>query len=181
MVGSLTEFAYKVNDPANVLTESQMNYASGSAFLTNLNYSKKDLVSLRALHRIDNMTFKSDRDRDGKAYLINYVPTLSKPHTYSLLTLYPYAIQLDGEIGVQLDLFLNIKKGTFLGRKIWNKLNLNMSRMNGLSGNYGSSFLNDQVNYTPMILCFAQELFFQDINLELNKKINKNKIDIRFS
>ena len=24
-----------------------------------------------------------------------------------------------------------------------------------------------------MILCFAQELFFQDINLELNKKINK--------
>ena len=35
---SYTEFAYKVNDPANVLTESQMNYASGSAFLTNLNY-----------------------------------------------------------------------------------------------------------------------------------------------
>ena len=44
---SYTEFAYKVNDPANVLTESQMNYASGSAFLTNLNYSKKDLVSLQ--------------------------------------------------------------------------------------------------------------------------------------
>ena len=91
-----------------------MNYASGSAFLTNLNYSKKGFGISAALHRIDNMTFKSDRDRDGKAYLINYVPTLSKPHTYSLLTLYPYAIQLDGEIGVQLDLFLNIK-GTFLG------------------------------------------------------------------
>ena len=170
---SYTEFAYKVNDPANVLTESQMNYASGSAFLTNLNYSKKGFGISAALHRIDNMTFKSDRDRDGKAYLINYVPTLSKPHTYSLLTLYPYAIQLDGEIGVQLDLFLNIKKGTFLGGKYGTKLNFNMSRMNGMSGNYGSSFLNDQVNYTPMILCFAQELFFQDINLEVNKKINK--------
>ena len=62
-----------------------------------------------------------------------------------------------------------------MGGKYGTKLNLNMSRMNGLSGNYGSSFLNDQVNYTPMILCFAQELFFQDINLELNKKINKKQ------
>ena len=68
------------------------------------------------------MIFKSDRDRDGKAYLINYVPTLSKPHSYSLLTLYPYAIQLDGEIGVQLDLFLNIKKRNFFGRKIRNEI-----------------------------------------------------------
>ena len=167
-----SEFAYKTNDPANVLSKQKMNYASGSAFISNLNYSKRGFGISASLHRIDNMTLKSDRDRDGKAYLINYIPTLSKPHTYSLLALYPYAIQLDGEIGVQLDMFLKLKKGTLLGGKYGTKIALNISRMNGLSG-LGKSFLNDDVNYTPMTLCFAQELYFQDFNLEINKKINR--------
>ena len=94
------EFAYKINDPANVLSESKMNYASGSAFTNSITFSKRGFGLSAEMHRTDNMTFKSDRDRDGKAYLINYIPTLSKPHAYTLLALYPCATQADGEFGI---------------------------------------------------------------------------------
>ena len=166
------EYAYKINDPANVLNESSMNYASGNAFTQNVTYSKKGFGIIAEIHRTDNMTFKSDRDRDGKAYLINYIPTLSKPHTYSLLTLYPCATQANGELGIQLDVFYKFKKGTLLGGKYGSKIALNYSRINGLNG--GNSFLNDKNEHTPMLISInGEELYFQDMNIEINKKISK--------
>ena len=167
-----TEYGYKINDPANLLTESSMNYASGNAFLQSLTFSKKGFGITAEMHRTDNMTFKSDRDKDGKAFLINYIPTLSKPHTYSLLTLYPCATQSDGEFGIQFDLFYKIKKGSLLGGKYGTKMTLNYSRINAL--NNGNSFLNDSREHKPMLISTkGEELYFEDINLEINKKINK--------
>ena len=167
------EYGYKINDPANISQANEINYASGSAIKNNLSFSKKGLAISLDLHRIDNMEFKSDRDKDGKAFIINYIPTLSKQHSYSLLALYPYATQSNGEIGVQADIFLKIKKGSIIGGKYGTKISLNASRMNALSGDYGKSVLNDEIDYTPIPLCFAQDLYFQDINLEIERKINK--------
>ena len=106
---TIPKYAYKINDPANLLSESKMNYASGSAFTNNITFSKKGFGFSAGLHRIDNMSFKSDRDKDEKAYIINYIPALSKPHAYSLLALYPYATQFNGELGIQADIYLRIK------------------------------------------------------------------------
>ena len=61
------EYAYKINDPANVLSASKMNYASGNAFTQNITFSKRGFGVSAEIHRTDNMTFKSDRDKDGKA------------------------------------------------------------------------------------------------------------------
>ena len=172
------EYAYKINDPANVLSASKMNYASGNAFTQNITFSKRGFGVSAEIHRTDNMTFKSDRDKDGKAYLINYIPTLSKPHAYSLLALYPCATQADGEFGMQFDVFYKMKKGTLLGGKYGTKLAFNYSRINGLNG--GNSFLNDNSEHNPMLISIKnEELYFQDINLEINKKINK-KIKANF-
>ena len=172
------EYAYKINDPANVLSASKMNYASGNAFTQNITFSKRGFGVSAEIHRTDNMTFKSDRDKDGKAYLINYIPTLSKPHAYSLLALYPCATQADGEFGMQFDVFYKMKKGTLLGGKYGTKLAFNYSRINGLNG--GNSFLNDNTEHTPMLISIKnEELYFQDINLEINKKISK-KIKANF-
>ena len=167
------EFAYKINDPANVLSETQMNYASGNAFSTSITYSKKGFGFSAEMHRTDNMTFLSDRERNGeKAFLINYIPTLSKPHTYSLLALYPCATQADGEFGMQFDLYLKLKKGSFLGGKYGGKLDINYSRINSLNG--GNSFLNDHREHNPMLISIkGEELYFEDINLEINKKLSK--------
>jgi hypothetical protein len=172
------EYAYKINDPANVLSASEMNYASGNAFTQNITFSKRGFGVSAEIHRTDNMTFKSDRDKDGKAYLINYIPTLSKPHAYSLLALYPCATQADGEFGMQFDVFYKMKKGTLLGGKYGTKLAFNYSRINGLNG--GNSFLNDNSEHNPMLISIKnEELYFQDINLEINKKISK-KIKANF-
>ena len=165
------EYAYKINDPANVLAASEMNYASGNAFTQNITFSKKGFGIIAEMHRTDNMTFKSDRDRDGKAYLINYIPTLSKPHAYSLLALYPCATQSNGEFGIQFDVFYKFQKGSLLGGKYGTKTSLNYSRINGL--NNGSSFLNDNSQYTPKFISLDEELYFSDLNLTINKKINK--------
>jgi len=172
------EYAYKINDPANLLSASKMNYASGNAFTQNITFSKRGFGVSAEIHRTDNMTFKSDRDKDGKAYLINYIPTLSKPHAYGLLALYPCATQADGEFGMQFDVFYKIQKGTLLGGKYGTKLAFNYSRINGLNG--GNSFLNDNTDHSPMLISIKnEELYFQDINLEINKKINK-KIKANF-
>ncbi len=167
------EYAYKINDPANVLTASKMNYASGNAFTQNITFSKKGFGIIAEMHRTDNMTFKSDRDRDGKAYLINYIPTLSKPHAYTLLALYPCATQANGEFGIQFDVFYKFQKETLLGGEYGTKLALNYSRINGL--NWGNSFLNDNTEHTPMLISIKnEELYFNDINLTINKKLNSN-------
>ena len=167
------EYAYKINDPANVLTASKMNYASGNAFTQNITFSKKVFGIIAEMHRTDNMTFKSDRDRDGKVYLINYIPTLSKPHAYTLLALYPCATQANGEFGIQFDIFYKFQKESLLGGKYGTKLALNYSRINGLNG--GNSFLNDNAEHTPMLISIKnEELYFNYINLTINKKLNSN-------
>ena len=166
------EYAYKINDPVNSIQEDAVNYASGNAFTSSLTFSKKGFGITGEIHRADNMLLLSDRDRIGKAYIMNYIPTLSKPHAYTLLALYPCATQAMGELGVQLDIFYKIKKGSLLGGKYGTKLNLNFSRINGL--NNGNSFKNDLTNHEPILISFkGEELYFADINLEVNKKVNK--------
>ena len=165
------EYAYKINDPLNSIQQENVNYASGSAFTSSLTYSRKGFGITAEIHRADNMLLLSDRDRIGKAYILNYIPTLSKPHAYSLLALYPCATQAMGELGVQLDVFYKIKKGTILGGRYGTKLNFNISRINGLKG--GNSMLNDQIDFTPELISFSEELYYSDINLEINKKLNK--------
>jgi len=138
------EYAYKINDPANVLSQSQMNYANGAAFTQNITFSKRGFGISAEMHRTDNMTFKSDRDRDGKAYIINYIPTLSKPHTYSLLAIYPCATQADGELGIQFDIFYKFKKGSRLGGKYGTKIAINYSQINAF---IFERYQNTQTNF----------------------------------
>ena len=171
------EYAYKINDPANVLNASKMNYASGNAFTQNITFSKKGFGVIAEIHRTDNMTFKSDRDRDGKAYIINYIPTLSKPHAYSLLALYPCATQADGEFGMQFDVFYKFAKGTIFGGKYGTKININYSKINSLDG--GPSFLNDNNEYSSSMNINNSTINYKDLNLTINKKINK-KIKTNF-
>ena len=165
------EYAYKINDPANVLSQSQMNYANGAAFTQNITFSKRGFGISAEMHRTDNMTFKSDRDRDGKAYIINYIPTLSKPHTYSLLAIYPCATQADGELGIQFDIFYKFKKGSRLGGKYGTKIAINYSQINALEG--GPSFLNDIRTHKPTFINFDEVLHYQDFNISVAKKINR--------
>ncbi len=165
------EFATKLNDPIGALTIEENNYAKGSGIINSITYSKRGLGISAEMHRVDHMEFRSVRTV-SKEYIINYIPALSKQHTYTLLGLYPCATQSEGEFGMQFDVFYKIKKGTLLGGKYGTKISLNFSRINGLSG--GNSFLNDSINHTPTFISIKdEELYFSDLNIEIYKKINR--------
>ncbi|MAM04767.1 MAG: hypothetical protein CMD06_02280 [Flavobacteriales bacterium] len=165
------EFATKLNDPIGALTIEENNYAKGSGIINSITYSKRGLGISAEMHRVDHMEFRSVRTV-SKEYIINYIPALSKQHTYTLLGLYPCATQSEGEFGMQFDVFYKIKKGTLLGGKYGTKISLNFSRINALSG--GNSFLNDSINHTPAFISIKdEELYFSDLNIEIYKKINR--------
>ena len=165
-----SEYAYKINDPIGSLTEN--NYASGNAITSNLTYSDRGIGASLEAHRVDNMVFRADRDAVGKDLLLNYIPAISKQHTYTLVSLYPYATQPNGEAGFQIDLFYKLGKGNSIGGKYGTKINVNFSRINSLNG--GNSYLNDNISHQPMLISLkGEELYYQDFNIEITRKINK--------
>ena len=165
------EYAIKLNDPVGSLTNEGNNYANGNALISSLTYSKRGFGIIAEMHRVDHMEFRSERAQE-KQYIINYIPTLTKQHTYTLLALYPSATQTEGEFGNQIDIFYKIKKGSLFGGKYGTKIIINFSRINALNG--GSSFLNDNRKHNPMFISVkGEEQYYKDINLEVYKKINK--------
>lgn len=165
------EYAYKINDPIGSLTEN--NYANGNAIISNLTYSQRGIGFSLEAHRVDNMIFRADRDAVGKDLLLNYIPAISKQHTYTLMSLYPYATQPNGEVGFQIDVFYKLKKGNSLGGKYGTKIDFNFSRINALNG--GPSYVSDDINHIPMLVSFkGEEMYYQDFNIELTRKINRN-------
>lgn len=163
------EYVHKYNDPAGSIADNSNNYATGNAIKTSLTYFQKGLGFSFDAHRVDNMEFRSERQQ-SKEYIINYIPTLSKQHSYTLLAFYPCATQSNGEIGFQSDLYYKFDRGTIFGGKYGTKININYSRVLGLDG--GSSLKNDSIDFTPVFLGSSNELFYSDLNLELVKKIN---------
>ena len=165
------EYAIKLNDPVGSATAEENNYANGNALMSSLTYSQRGFGIVAEMHRVDHMEFRSERAKE-KQYIINYIPTLTKQHTYTLLALHPCATQPEGEFGTQVDVFYKIKKGSLLGGKYGTKISFNFSRINALNG--GNSFLNDNSEHTPMFISIkGEELYFRDLNLEIYKKINK--------
>jgi hypothetical protein len=164
-----TEIAYKINDPS---ASNNYIYKDGSAFFTSFAYSTKGLgVSLAAKY-IDNFFFRSEASALGNVLLINYVPSLTKQHTYNLITsLYPYASQPNGETGIQADVNWKVKSTN--------------SVLNGLQISANYSQANGLVKETlPLVDGIADpngyrlktnslgRLYFSDINFEVLKKIN---------
>ena len=90
------------------MVQSENNYANGKAIVNNISYSQKGLGVTFESHFVDHMEFRSSRAKK-KEYIINYIPTLSKQHTYTLLAMYPCATQAEGEFGYNTNIFYKIR------------------------------------------------------------------------
>ena len=161
------EYARKGQDP------SVMNnyiYRPGEALMLNLTYSMRGFsANLQAKH-VDNMCFKSVRSQTGEMLYINYIPAITKQHTYAFLTLFPYATQVTGEEGLQADVMYKIKKGTALGGKYGTDLHLNGSVIRGLDTTVIGGAGTD--GYTARWLGKG-DLYYADLSLEVAKKLSK--------
>ncbi len=161
------EAAYKINDPFQL---NQFVYNPGSALYLNGSYAAKGLGVMMSAKRIDNFDFRSERLVSLEELSLSFLPPISKLHTYRLPTLYPYATQLNGEVGLQASVFFTIPKKTPLGGKYGTQVQLNYSRIHGLD----TTFVEPKFRYESSFLGDIDNLYFQDFNIEVNRRWNKN-------
>lgn len=163
------EYAYKINDPS---ADNALSYKQGEAAFASISYATNGLSFLLQGKRIDNMSFRSDRNEAIQALLINYLPATTKQHTYSMLALNPYATQLKGEVGLMAEVQYKIKKNTLLGGKYGTEITLNYSRANGLKP-IGVSDTLTTMHFYKTDWADVGEEYYHDFFVEINKKFSK--------
>jgi len=187
-----TEMNYKSKD-AVVQVNNQVNnrlVKPGSALLINTGYSKKGFGIDATFRRLENMSFFSERGAKGNNFndkIMNFIPSLTKQQHYNLANIYVYQAQPSvfladqdlvkaGEIGGQIDVFYDIKKGTPLGGKNGMKIAVNASNWNALSGTF---YIFNPQDYKTDFFSFGKR-YYTDFSLEITKKWN-NKWQSAFS
>ncbi len=167
------EYIIKEQDPSN---DNNYIYNYGHAAVFNLAYSQKGLGILFSGKSADNMSFRSDRTKDLQDVFINYLPALNKTHTYNLVaTLYPYATQPLGEVAYQTEVLYTIPKGTALGGKYGTVVNFNASiTRNPIRHTSGIDPLDSsRVFYKNTPFEWGSTEYWRDINININRKLNK--------
>jgi hypothetical protein len=154
------EYANKINDPG--ITNS-LSFNSGNGAYLNASWATSGVGLSAAVKRIDNMDFRSDRTAAGFAQQVNYLPALTKQHTWRLITLYPYATQPTGEFGLQADATFTIPAGSFLGDDA-TTITLNASTIHAIDTTNIDAF-----HYTAEFW-WADRIFFRDFNAEIQRK-----------
>ncbi len=162
------EYAYKVNDP-NLINQSI--YRPGQGLLINLGYTQKGLGINLSAKRLDNMSFKSDRNQQGFVLDINYLPVSTRLHTYRLPTLYPYATSTNGEMAFQLDITYKIPKGTVLGGKYGTEIAVNFSQIQDINRKAPLTATDSVIGYRSNFFAVGKAMFYRDFNIEIIKKI----------
>jgi len=163
---------------------------SGSALLVNMGYSTQGLGVDATLRRMENMGFFSERipefygpENTGLNYndrIMNYTPALTKQHHSNLANIYVYqaqnrvdfsaeSVMKAGEIGGQIDVFYNIKKGTALGGMYGTKIAVNASNWFNLKGDY--VYFDPKPDYDTEFIGTGEK-YFSDYNIEITKKIS---------
>lgn len=170
-----SEYTYKINDPS---ADNNKSYKSGEALYVSSSYATKGFSLLFQGKRIDNMSFRSDRNESLQNLLINYLPATTRQHTYVLAALNPYATQLKGEIGFMGEIQYKIPKNTALGGKYGTEITVNYSQANGLSQVGVSDSLSTHDFYKTdwsfrELKPSSHMQYYHDFFIEINKKVSK--------
>ncbi len=178
-----TEGVYKINDPS---ADNDFIFKSGNGLLSTLTYSRPRLGIMASFKRLDDMSFRSQRNAGLIDAQINFLPPTTKLHTYTLPALYPYAVQPTGEIARQLELTYTFKRKSLLGGRYGTTVAINFSDAYSLN----KTLLDERVvgerpdgtpittpsgtrGYTSDFFTPGPIQYFQDINIELKKTLNR--------
>lgn len=145
--------------------EGQMYHRKrGNAQLVETGYNGGGLGVNLSLRRLEWMDSKVVTDAASNVNMLNYVPALCTQYTYMLTTLHPYGARTgeissiftnSGEMGGQLDVFYNVKRGTWLGGKRGMKLHANFSTYHTIK---------EEGTFKP------GNLLFRDISVDVEKQ-----------
>ncbi len=165
------EYVLKINDPN---ADNGYIYKRGQSIFFNGAFSKKGFGVTASAKYVDNMAFRSDRDALLFDVPINFLPAITRQHTYNLAaTLYPYATVLNGEVGVSGELFYTFKKESTLGGKYGTYVSLNVAAVNSLDTSHVGGREELINGYKVNSFGFGDTKYVRDVNLEIRKKINK--------
>ena len=169
------EYVHKGQDPSAL---NDYIYHDGEALLVDISYSRRGFSAGLQGKRIDNMGYKSVRSQSGEMLFINYLPSITKNHTYAFLTMYPYATQVNGEQGLQGDIMYKFKKGTLFGGKYGMDLHINSSVVATLKTDSIGGAGSEGYSVNPGI----GKLFYGDASVELARKLSKSvKLNITYA
>ena len=131
----------------------------GEAIVAELGYSGHGLGITATFRKMSNMLFGIRRDSmDGIYEVLNYTPALTQQYTYSLTTINPYYSHPKDEIGGQVDISYNFRRGSLLGGKRGLKIHANYSEWHGPSNAFDGT--GDQI------------LYFRDASIDIDKSFS---------
>lgn len=108
----------------------------GNAQLIETGYNGRGLGVNVGLRRLEWMDSKIVTDASSTVNMLNYVPAMCTQYSYMLTTLHPYGARTgevsskytnSGEMGGQIDVFYNFRRGTLLGGKRGMRVHANFS------------------------------------------------------
>lgn len=167
----MAEYAMKSQDPS---FDNGYIYKKGNALMLSGSYSKRGMSALVQAKRSEDMSYRSRRSVNGTSAFLNHMPAFAYQHTYALAALYPYATQMaNGEWAMQGEFGYTFKRKTLLGGKYGTNLKLNMSYIRAIDRQpVADGKLMGTDGYTSSFFKFGDETYYQDINLQLEKKIS---------
>ncbi|WP_300728823.1 DUF6029 family protein [uncultured Bacteroides sp.] len=156
--------------------QSEMQRKRANAQLIEASYNGNGLGVNLSARRLEWMDTDIISGNTSTSNMINYVPALCTQYTYLLTNLHPYTPQLgqyfgnfinSGEIGAQLDVFYNFRRGTTLGGKRGLKVHANFSTYYTLEKEGTAQFGN---------------LLFRDFSFDFEKQFTKEfKLNFLYS
>ena len=159
------EYAHKANDPN---ATNDFIYRPGQALYLAAGYTQKGFGFNIEAKRLDNMDFRSDRTALGQNLVINFLPPIARQHSVRLPTLYIYATQPNGEMGVQADLYFRLKKDTPLGGPYGTTIQFNYARIHDLD----TTARTDERGYQSEFFSVGRRVFYSDFNVEIQRKLS---------
>ena len=176
-----TEYAFKSNDPAatdvyffpgdtSAPLSNPSNYAynEGNGLYVSTSYSEPGLGISLSAKRVDKMDSRSDRAATANNLNLNFLPPQSQTHTERLVTLFPYATQANGEIGMQGSVVFNIPRGDGIGGRYGTDISLEYARLHPLERTPIDTFTYETGFFD------AGRRLFDDFNIKLSRRFDKD-------
>ena len=173
----LAEYAQKTQDPSFA---NGYIYRSGKVAMLSASYSQNGMSFLFQAKRSNDMTFKSSRSTIGVSSYINHLPAFTQDQTYALAALYPYATRPDGEWAYQAQFGYKFKRKTVIGGRYGMNVKINFSHVRAidktlnLKTSLDGKTLQGTKGYGSVFFKWGKQTFYQDFNVQLERKINKN-------
>ena len=148
--------------------EGQMYHRKrGNACLVETGYNGHGLGVNVSLRRLEWMDSKVVTDASSAVNMLNYVPAMCTQYSYMLTTLHPYGARTgeisskftnSGEMGGQVDVFYNFRRGSVLGGKRGMRVHANFSTYYAIA---------DEGTFNP------GNMLFRDLSIDVEKQWTK--------